>query len=164
MSKQTKEIKSIKAADGSFMANGNKYFIMDKITPNRYKEYEKLVPRLTFGLDFNEIFKNLQKAYDALNKQKFADSSVIIHNMMSGISSVNDEKRVHPALMMAALVINREGEDPSKYDENLMMQKIQDWTEEGLDMMSFFEMSLNAIQGFRETLVKYIQAQVKGME
>lgn len=164
MSNGSKEIKSIKATDGSFMANGRKYFILDKITPTRYKEYEKLVPRLTFGLDFNEIFKNLQKAYDALNRQKFADSSVIIHNMMSGIAGVNDEKRVHPALMMAALIINREGEDPAKFDENMMLEKIQDWTVEGLDMMSFFEMSLNAIQGFRETLIKYTQAQLQNME
>lgn len=156
-----KDIKSIPAGVREFQANGKRYIIMDKITVLRYKEYEKLVPRLTFGLDFNEMYKNLEKMYAALNKQQFANSAVICHNMMNGISNVNDPNRVHPAMMMAALVINREDENPGSYDETLMMDKINDWTVEGFDMMSFFELSLNSIQGFRETLVKYTQAQAE---
>src|SRR3989304_4270678 len=153
------EVKSIEKTQKEFMANGHKYFLVDKIPVSRFKEYEKLVPRLTFGIGFDEIFTSLKKAYSSLNRPtpKPLDAGIIIHNLMNGIADVNNSKRVHPALMMAALMVNREGEDGTKYDEQLMIEKVNDWTVEGLDMMSFFDLSLNFIQGFRETSAKYTQ-------
>src|SRR3989304_512402 len=157
------EVKSIEKTQKEFMANGHKYFLVDKIPVSRFKEYEKLVPRLTFGIGFDEIFSSLKKAYSSLNtpQPKPLDAGIIIHNLMNGIADVNNSKRVHPALMMAALVINREGEDATKYDEQTMLDKVNDWTVEGLDMMSFFDLSLTSIHGFRETLVKYTQTQAE---
>jgi hypothetical protein len=157
------EVKSIEKKQREFMANGHKYIVMDKISIARFKEYEKLVPRLSFGLSFKEIFDKLNKLYTALNKQQFANAAVLCHNMMNGINAVDDNKRVNPALMMAALVINRVDEDPTTYNEELMFDKIADWQTEGYNMMDFFELSLNSIQGFRETLLKYTQAQAETM-
>lgn len=164
MDSKAPEIKVINPKEKEFMANGKRYFIMDKISAERFKEYEKLVPVLTFGLGFNEIFANLQKLWDHLNKQKFGDASVICHNLMKGISSVDDSKRIHPALMMAALVINREGEDVKVYDENIMRDKINDWQVEGLDMLGFIALSRASIHGFNETLIKYTQENLTVLE
>ncbi|MDQ3048837.1 MAG: hypothetical protein M3R27_14900 [Bacteroidota bacterium] len=146
---------TIEKGSNSFTANGKKYIISDKISVQRWKAYEKLVPRLTFGLSFEEIFKNLEKAYAALNKQQFANSAVIIHNVMNGISSIDDEKKVSPALMMCALIINREDENTAEYNEPALREKIKDWEMEGLNMMDFLELALNATQGFRETYKRY---------
>ena len=151
------ELKSIDFTKKEFTANNQKYIISDKISIRRYAEYQKLMPRLTYGLGFDEIFKSLKNAYAHLNKQNFADSAVIIHNIMNGISNVEESSRVHPALKMAALFVNREGEDAKVYDEELMMKKIEDWTKEGYNVSDFFTLSLSSINGFREAYNESIQ-------
>lgn len=158
------EIKSLTLKEKEFTANGKRYFVMDKISPERWKEYEKLVPVLTFGLSFESMFANLSKLWEHLNKQKFGDAAVICHNMMKGITDANDPKRVHPALMLAALVINQEGENVKTYDEQVMRDKINDWTVEGLDMLGFIALSRVSIQGFNETLIKYTQENLTILE
>lgn len=137
-----------------FMANGRKYIIKDWLPIERWIQHEKLQPQLTFGASFEQLFSNLGKAYAALNKQSFADAAVIIHNTMNGIKNANDEKRAHPALLMAALFIVREEEDFYKYDEKVMLDKIEDWQKEGLNMLDFFHLSLSSIRGFSQTLAK----------
>ena len=67
------EVKKINLAEGSFIANGKKYIISNSISVERYKEYEKLEPKLTYGVGFEELFRNVKKAYEAVNQQKFAD-------------------------------------------------------------------------------------------
>ena len=151
------ELKTIDFNKKEFIANGQKYIISDKISIRRYAEYQKLMPRLTYGLGFDEIFKSLKNAYAHLNKQNFADSAVIIHNIMNGISNVEESSRIHPALKMAALFVNREGEDTKVYDEELMTKKIEDWTEEGYNVSDFFTLSLSSINGFREAYSESIQ-------
>jgi hypothetical protein len=142
----------------SFIANGHKYHVSKKISITRWKEYEKLEPRLTYGIGFDDLFKNIKKAYEALNSKegKIADAAVILHNIMSGIKSIEDEKREHPSLLMCALVINREGEDTGKFDADLQLEKIEDWRKEGYDALPFFTFALCSIQGFRETYVEHI--------
>lgn len=153
------EVKSIINVK-EFMANGRKYKMIDKLAIERWIQYEKLQPRITFGVGFEELFSNLGKAYAALDKQKFADAAVIIHNTMNGIKNFNDERRAHPALLMAGLFIVREDEDVTKYDEVLMLEKIEDWQKEGLNMLDFFHLSRSAIRGFNQTLIKYAQDQL----
>jgi len=153
------EIKTVDFSQKEFMANGHKYIITDKISIRRYAEYQKLMPKLTYGLGFEEIFKSLKSAYNALNTKegKVADAAVIIHNIMNGVSKVEEASRVHPALKMAALFINREGEDLKIYDEELIEKKIEDWTEEGYNVSDFFTLALSSINGFREIYKESIQ-------
>ena len=146
-------IKTIEKGQKEFNANGKKFTILDKISPEKFKVYEQLVPELTFGLGFSQIYASLQKLYAMLNKQEFANSAVVCHNIMNGIKTIDDPKRIHPALKMAALMIVREDEDPRIYDETIMLDKINDWQEEGMDMMGFFELSLTSIQGFKQALI-----------
>lgn len=146
-----------------FTANGKLYVVSKTLSIARFKEYEKLVPLLTFGQGFEEIFAGLKKAFSLLNNPapKPLDAGIIIHNLMNGIKDINDNKRIHPALKMAALVINRKDEDPTKINDQLMLDKISDWEAEGLDMLTFFELSLNSIQGFNEELIKLTQESKK---
>jgi hypothetical protein len=151
------EVKKIDLAQGWFMANGKKYVISNSISVERYKEYEKLEPKLTYGVGFEELFRNVKKAYELVNQQKFADSAVVLHNIMSGIKEVEDSKRIHPALTMCALVINLEGEESSIYSSEMVNNKVEDWTAEGLDMIDFFILALKSIKGFRQTYLEFIQ-------
>lgn len=151
------EVKKIDLAQGWFMANGNKYIISNSISTERYKEYEKLEPLLTYGVGFEELFRNVKKSYELVNQQKFADAAVVLHNIMAGIKDVEDSKRIHPALTMCALVINREGEESAKYSTEMVSKKVEDWTAEGLDMIDFFILALKSIKGFRLTYLEFIQ-------
>ena len=146
----------------SFEANGHKYHISKKISIPRWREYEKLEPRLTYGVDFDSMFKQLRKAYDALNTKNgnVLDAGIIIHNLMSGIKDIESDKREHPALLMCALVINREGEDAGTFDEQLQLDKIEDWRKEGFDVLPFFTFALFSIQGFKTIYVQYIASQI----
>lgn len=147
----------------TFEANGHKYHVSKKISIPRWREYEKLEPRLTYGVDFDAMFKQLKKAYEALNTKagNIADAAVILHNLMSGIKDIENEMREHPALLMCALVINREGEDTGVFDEQIQREKIEDWRKEGFDVLPFFTFALFSIQGFRETYVEYIAKEME---
>lgn len=154
-------VKSFDTKGNQFVANGHNYYISEKISVRRFREFEKLVPQLTFGVGFNEMYAALGKAYKALNDKRNADAAVIVHNIMSGIKDADDESRFHPALHTCALVINREGEDTGKYDKALQEEKIRDWEEEGLNMLDFFTLALTSINGFRETYLLHIQKQAQ---
>jgi len=144
-----------------FTANGVNYKVIDKLSIERWKAYQKMAPRLAYGLSFEELYENLNRLYGHLNKQKFADAAVVCHNMMNGIHGIEDEKRIEPALLICALMIVRENEDLSKWDIDLARQKIDDWTKEGLAVDDFFMVALNTLKGFRETLIESIQKQVQ---
>jgi len=155
------EPRSISLKDRNFEANGKKYYIAKGISINRWKQYEKLQPRLTYGLTFKQIDANISKAMALLNKPapEPGNAYVILHNIRKGMENADDEKNVHPALIMCTLVMNREGEDVGVYDEAIALDKINDWTEGGLDILSFFAWAMNSIDGFRETYIAFITAQ-----
>ena len=151
------EVKELKLTDKRFEANGKTYIVSEKISINRYIEYQKTMPLLTFGTNFEEMFKQLKNAYNHLNKQNFADSAVIIHNMLTNVAKVEESSRIHPALKMAAMFINTKDEDVSVYDEELTKQKIEDWSKEGYSISDFFTLSLNSISGFRDAFQEYTE-------
>lgn len=158
-----------KAVDFSvkeFIANGKKYFISDKICIARWKEYEKLSPRLTHGVGFDEMQKTLTKSFSLLNKSNPEPlaAGILLHNVLNGIKDINDDSRVHPSLLMCALIINREGEDVGIFDKQTQLDKIKDWETEGLDILSFFAFALRSINGFRETYLLYIQEQAEELQ
>lgn len=166
MNKQTEQPKPVRALkrlnykEKTFMANGHQYTILDAIPLARYIKYQKLVPRLSYGVTFPEMFKNIKQAYELLNAGKrYADVGVILHNIMNGIKDVEDESRHESALMICALIIVREDENVNVIDEQLFKEKINDWAEEGFEVNGFFHLAFLSIEGFRETFVEYIQKQ-----
>lgn len=150
------ELKQLDLKESSFEANGKKYQILKEIPLSRYIEYQKMVPKLTYGLSFAEMFKNLSKAYEAMNKNRMPDAAVVIHNMMNGIAEIENENRHDSALQICTLFIIIEGEDLGKYDKDIADAKIQDWGSEGYGINGFFHLALATIEGFRKTFSEYI--------
>lgn len=130
-----------------FVANGKTYRIMPTISFERWVDKQRIELELSFGYDTKDIADGLKSAYAQLNKQEFADAAVSIHNMLMGISSINND-RAPAALRMCALFINTPGEDPRSITEAQIQQKINDWKEEGMDMVSFFHLALGCIRDF----------------
>jgi hypothetical protein len=81
----------------------------------------------------------------------------VIHNILSSVGNVEQTSRVHPALKIAALFINREDEDCAVYNEEITNDKIKDWTVEGFNISDFFTLALNSISGFRQAYQEYIK-------
>ena len=50
--------------------------------------------------------------------------------------------------------MNREGEDRGAITDDLIAQKIEDWTKEGLDIKPFFQFATASIPGFLDEYKK----------
>lgn len=143
-----------------FEANGKKFTVNANLSISRYEQYEKLQPRLAYGIDFDTMFKQLKQQYQLLNDRKFADAAVISHNLMSGIKDILDLKREDPALLMCALAILGPGEDPGAYDEKVQLEKIDDWRKEGYGIDGFFLFAVSIMKGLPKAYNEYIMENV----
>lgn len=158
-----KELKKIDLAEGSFIANGNKYTILSAIPLSRYREFKKLQARLVYGMDVKTLLSNCIKAFNYLNspKPEPANAAIVIHNIMNGIKDMEDESREDPAIAICSLIIIRDGEDVGTFDKALSSEKISDWEKEGLDPNDFFQLALISMETFKETFALYMNQQAK---
>lgn len=140
------ELKTFSPEANSFEANGKKYLIHGSISVGRYKHYEALQAQMAWGVDFERMYKDLERVWALLNQTKLAEASVQINNMREGVAR-NLEKRQHPALMLCTLFICREGEDLSAWNETEAMDKVADWVAEGYEMASFFKYAFSLVRG-----------------
>lgn len=129
-----------------FTANGTVYRIETSFSIERYCEYQKLEKELAFGTSFSGMYVNLKKMYDLLNSTKFVETSVVLNNLMNGMSKI--EEREPTMLKLCALFINTENEDRTVVNNDVMEKKIADWKAEGIDVRDFFSLALNTMDGF----------------
>jgi len=90
-----------------FVANGKKYVKQTSLTVDEFKEYELLQAHVGFGMDFGSVFNRIKDVYELVNKTKFADAAVKLHNLMTGIAD-KVEKREHPALLICTLFLHEQ--------------------------------------------------------
>ena len=141
------ELKSVRPEDGSFSTANRKYYFHTKISFARFQKAQELMISTGFGTaSFHELFVNIRKAYDYLNRadSKPVDAGIVLYNIMHGITVL--EKKMNPALMIAALYVNYEGEDVTVCDDAQLQEKIEDWGKE-YDITPFYHLGINAIQG-----------------
>ena len=125
--------------------SGKKYTITSSLNVTRWQEFEKLQNHVGWGLDFSGMMERLKETYELINKLKFADAAVHIHNTMNGIAK-SLEKRYHPALLMCTLFIVTDDEDLSKWTESEAMAKIEDWKQ--YEVGDFFSLAANLVTGY----------------
>lgn len=126
----------------SFECGGRKFYLHDSLSFARFMELQKLILEFSFSASFQDIYKNLMLVYDHLNNLKFADSAVIIHNMMYGIIKLDDKE--DSALRIASLFINEENEDVAEYNEAKSKDKINCWAKE-LDVTPFYQLAVSTV-------------------
>lgn len=144
----SKELKRIDLNAGYFEANGKKYFIEGAMSIERYAEFQLYEKELAYGMTVKGIFDRLQKVYQLLNKMKFADSAVIIYDVIKGLAKLED--REPTVLKICALVINEENEDRKEFSTDMINRKISDWKAEGIDMQDFFLVASVSVNGLQE--------------
>jgi hypothetical protein len=145
---EKKELKRLDFNTGEFTANGTIYRIEGALTIERYAELQILEKEMGYATSFKGIYEKMQKAYDLLNKQKFADAAVCINDIMRGVAKAHE--REPTILKICTLFINTENEDRTKLDKDVNEKKITDWKREGIDMRDFFLVASNSVNGFLE--------------
>lgn len=145
---QGKGVKRIDFEKSYFYAQGKKYNIENAYSIARYSMYQILEKELGFSTSFKQLFDDLVKLRQLLNKTEFVDGAVLLNNMITGCSNVSHNQ--HTALKMCALFCNTDDEDRTKITDDLIEKKIEDWTAEGYDIKDFFTLALNTINGYIE--------------
>ena len=125
-----------------FECGGKKFYLRDSLSFNRYRELQTMIIEFSFSATFVDLFKNVNAAWDFMNSLKFGEAAIVLHNIMMGVKSL--ETKYDVAFRMCALFIDQEGEDPTKYDESQMKEKIDCWAEE-LDVSPFFHLAANLV-------------------
>jgi hypothetical protein len=149
-------MKRIDFEKGSFEADGRTFYLRDSLTIERFMAFEELQTSVGLNLNFKEVFEKIKTAYEYFNGGKFADGSVVLHNLMSGVAERVDTK-IHPALEICALFIVEKDEDVSTWDRAIMKSKVNAWKKEGYDMQDFFSLAVSLVQGFTEIYEDFTQ-------
>ncbi len=148
-------------------ANGKKYKIHKDLTIARYKVMEQLEVEFYYGFTAKDLFDRLKLAYKDMNAGKLADSAVKVYQVMEGVADRIDE-REPVVLRLCSLFLSVEGEDMTKWDEDLAKAKIEDWQEEGYMMNDFFTLVANLVPGFikhyQETLEDSLMSEEEGSD
>ena len=93
---------------------------------------------------FKSIVDTLLEVYEDLNTMRAADASVKVHNLLAGITKVQEKE--HPLLKICALFMNTEDENRDIITDDMIRTKIEDWA--GYDVGGFFTIALNSVNGF----------------
>src|SRR6056297_134789 len=140
-------LKEIDFTKNEIPANGKVYKILTQLPIGRFKELDKMEVEFYYGFDMQGMFDKLKASFEDLNRNKPADASVKIHNLMRGVAEKVDQ-RTHVVIRICSLFLVTEDEDLTKWNEELAKEKEKDWAEEGYSMTSFFSLVASFLPGF----------------
>lgn len=142
------ELKRIDFNAGTFEANGKTYTIEGALSIERYAELQILEKELAYGFTVKNIFDKIRQIWDNQNKLKFAENAVLLHDLMRGVTKL--EERTPTILKICALFINTPEEDRTTLTAQMIEGKINDWKAAGIDMRDFFQVASSSVNGFLE--------------
>jgi len=148
---KSNDLKTLDFNATEFMAGGRKFFVKQSLSVERFRWFEKYQIDFGFGRSYKSIADALKKSVELGNKGKGIEAWNVIINLIHAISE-SLEKRTNNAMMICALFIVTEDEDLTKWDEQMQLEKIQLWNDEGYDVNSFFQLAANLVSGFIEDL------------
>ena len=142
---------------GEFLANGKTYFLEPQISIERFRKMNEFEIELSFATTFKKHYASLNELKKILNEARFLDSAVKLNDILLGMHRVMDANNHHPILKYCALILNTHEEDRRAYDEKMMDEKIKDWQEAGIPIMSFFSVALHTVNGLHPSLKDVFQ-------
>ena len=148
---EKKQVKRLDLSKSEFEANGNKYYIEQDITTERYRWFEKYSIELAYGADFETHHKSIGSIINLFNDGKDVQAKSGLYNIYTSLQN-RIENRTDRALKLCSIFILREGENPATYEEKIEREKINDWTKEGYAMNDFFTLAFNLIPGLLNAL------------
>lgn len=143
-----------------FEANGQTYYFNKELPISRFREFQKLKKIIQFaGKDESDLFDDFKTIYTNINGNHLDRHKIleICHNNMHGIKYALDN--VYDAVFhLAALFINRENEDPTKFDKAFSDVKIHDWEKEGFAAHDFFLLAASLVKNLTTSLQSDLNA------
>jgi hypothetical protein len=155
------ELRKINFDEGVFECGGRKFFKHESLSFVRYRQLQFIMLEFGYSATFQDIFENLKLVWDDLNKLKLAEAAVKIHNIMNGITKL--ENKDDAALRICALFLDEADENPTIYDESMMRDKINCWSKE-LDIKPFFYLAASLVPGWMPAYEVVIQNGLKENE
>lgn len=139
------KLKKLNPEARSFEAGGKEYFIETQLSISRFHQYQIYEKEAGFGMSFKDMFSNLIKMREELNKVKFVDCAVRLDNLINGMAKL--EEKEHTLLKMCALFMNTKDEDRGDINDDMITAKIDNWKNE-YEVNGFFTLALNTVNGF----------------
>lgn len=144
--------KRIDMTKPSFMANGKEYFVTTALSVSRFCEFQILEKEVGFSMSFKNIFTEINECCELFDSSNnfgdFAKARMRLENLRRGVAKL--EEKEPTVLKICTLFINTQNEDPSKWNNDLMTVKIEDWKAEGIAIEDFFSFALNTVNGFTD--------------
>jgi hypothetical protein len=145
------EIKMVEIEPGkTFMANSRRYIVSDSFSIGRLAKIEELEEEMNMFSDKKTCHAVMLAAMGKINELNPGDAYALMYNK---IEADRRNVKIAPyALRICAVYINREEENLGDITDTSIAEKINDWSEEGLDIRPFLAF---AVSVFRELLQSY---------
>ena len=142
-------------------ANGKTYKVASELSINRFRILEELEIEFYYGFTMQDMFTKLKETFELMDKGKIAQSSVKVHNLLSGVADRLD-KREPVMLRICSLFLITDGEDVNEWSEELAKGKIDDWSKEGYAINDFFSLAANLVPGFMKDYEEILEGTLEG--
>lgn len=136
-----------------FQANGHNYYVEDRLSIERYKNFQRMEIELGYGIRFSELADKIRQAYDLLNERKDADAAVLLYTIMEGSVEIGEKRSI--SLYVATLFINRADEDRNVWNTTLAEEKLKDWS--NIDVNFFLIVALSKVRNFSNSFKEISQ-------
>jgi len=144
-----KELKRLDFSSNKIVVGSKVLTIAEKLSVQKYGEYEKCNLTFAFGKDLKAIHSDLKVAIDQLDKLRLVQAAVILNNLDEGMVRML-ENRIPAAIDLICLFLTYDDEDTSHYHPELNKQKYDDISQEGYAMEDFFTLACNLSIGYVE--------------
>lgn len=143
---QLNKFKNIDFNAGKFEANGKTYYLETKMNIGRYCEFLILQRELTMGMTLQELYEAWSVQKQLLNQTRFVDAAVYADKVMNHCVKLKEKEPT--VLKICTLFINTAEEDRTKWDNDLVVRKMEDWKAELIDKDDFFHVAFTLVPGF----------------
>lgn len=150
------KLRNIDFDSGQFEANGKTHYLENKLAVGRFCEFQILQRELWTGMSVQDFFKVFMDIEKLLNQLRFNDIAISVNQVKAHMAKVKEKEPV--MFKICTLFINTEEEDRNKWDNDLVVKKMHDWKESGIDSHDFFHIALTLVPGFVEQFNMFIQS------
>ena len=134
----------------SFEANGKTYHNINTLSLARAIQFDLYLSDLTTGVELSNLQSELGVLYQMMNKRdSAADTAVKLHNLLTA-TQLNTTRTI-AALKICCCFMCFDGENAKEaLTDELIAEKIEDWTIEGYDRDSFFSSAVTFARGLAQ--------------
>jgi hypothetical protein len=122
-----------------------------------YTYFQKRSVQMGFARNFQQIRNELQEIFISLGTEASKSNAIVrIKAMMDAVVDFGNEQ-FDASIWICTLFVMREDELISEYNEQIALEKIEDWKKHGYSEMDFFLLAGSAVPGYAELFSQQMQ-------